>query len=153
LETLVWYLEVFILKVAQGGGGDLEVRGGTWSISINAAFGGGFNLEFGRVWENKGGSKWYFSVGPSIGIDGSIGILSKKIYSSDFSVNAYDGYNSSIHFALGPLDALIGGDNYKSTWKTKFGRNYGENGFGLSIGFPIGAVWNMGKTWVFGKDN
>ena len=127
--------------------------GGTWALSINAAFVGGFNLELGRVWDNNGGSKWYFSCGPSLGLDASFGIINKTIYSPNFSVNDYDGYISSIDFAIGPLDALIGGDNYEQTWKSKFGINYGENGFGLSFGFPIGAVWNMGKTWIFGKDN
>jgi len=127
-----------------------DIGGGSWSISLNIAWGGGFNLELGRVWDNKGGTHRFLTIGPSIGVDISIGILQKNIYNPNFSVNQYQGYCSSIDIGISVLDwVIIGGDNYEETWYSKFGYNYGEEGWGISLGLPLGAVWNMGKTWTF----
>lgn len=128
-------------------GGD-EFSGGVWSLSLNASWGGGFNMELGQVWDNKGGSKTYFTIGPTIGVDLSVGILQKNIRGKYFTVNKYRGFGSSFEASLGPVDWVItGGDNYEEHFYSKSGDWYTETGYGLSLSpFPAGIVWNFGKT-------
>ena len=126
-------------------------NGGTWALTGSFAFAGGLNFELGRVWDSKDNSKWYFTFGPSLGFDISFGILQKNIYDSpNFSVEQYQNYSSSYDIGILVFDAVIvGGDNYEDRYQSRLGATYGENGWGISVGSPIGVTWNSGRTIVW----
>jgi hypothetical protein len=126
-------------------------NGGTWAFSGSFALVGGLNFELGKVWDSRDNSKWYFTFGPSLGFDLTFGILQKNIYDSpNFSVDHYQNYSSSYDIGILTFDAVIvGGDNYEDRYQSRLGATYGENGWGISVGSPIGVTWNSGRTIVW----
>lgn len=107
----------------------------------------------GRIWDNHGGKKWFFSTGPTIGIDATAGFQQRNIYSkSDFNVGMYDGYSSSVDIGVLCFDwCMTGGDNVKDAYQSPFGDDYSENGWGMSVGSPLGGMWSMDITNIFGR--
>jgi hypothetical protein len=119
------------------------------------AFGGGISGAIGIVWSKTGDWRLYYSGGPAIGFDASIGVAVKSITNKNttkpFDPNQYGGWGSSHNIGLGVWDwSLLGGDNYPNLSTGAMGASYVESGGGVSLGSPLGYTYQIGYTRFFG---
>ena len=127
--------------------------GSVFGINTSVAAGGGFNFTFGIVRDHNNQQRLFYSYGPSVGLDFSIGVFSKSIYSRNrdkgFEVSDYAGYGGGHNISVGNYDLIVGGDNKSGQYASKAFRNYYEVGAGASFGSPLGYTYSFSKTRFF----
>jgi RHS repeat-associated protein len=126
------------------------------SFGIAFAFGGGYSVELGNVYDSKGNSKTYFSHGPVLGLTLSAGYSSKSIRPTNnisYKVNDYKGYASgySLGLLLGGVDFSGNrGNTFKmSDFKLGKGEQYNQLGTGVFTGLDFGVSWSRTYTSFF----
>jgi hypothetical protein len=129
--------------------------GSSLSLSGNLTLGGGLIFELGFAWDNDGDYTWFFSLGPSIGFDASIGILAKSYEAVNpkigFDVRDLAGYGSAWNIAVSYYDGTYGGNLKATQWNPfDFGFTYYEYGGGASYGSLAGLTFETTYTWIFG---
>ncbi|QNL23074.1 hypothetical protein HZR84_14355 [Hyphobacterium sp. CCMP332] len=58
------------------------------------------------------------------------------------------GYGGSDEFSISMFDGIMGGDNVKNTWLSKYGATYEINKIGISAGSPAGWSRQFNWTWI-----
>lgn len=128
--------------------------GNAIGLAGNVTAGGGFNFSIGLVSDHNNDYSFFFSLGPSIGLDASIGLFSKGIYQvsskEGFSVSDYGGYGKSHNVGTGWIDFSLGGNNSKNTFLSPSYKTYYEVGGGTSVGSPLSYTYQFSYTWLFG---
>lgn len=130
------------------------------SLAGNLTLFGGFSFELGFAWDNDGDRTWYFQLGPSLGIDVSLGGLAKNYVARNqkdgFDVTDLQGYGASYSGSILGGDATWGGSflphpDYDDWFNpfTDMGETYYEIGAGFSAGIPVGATYEYTYTWTF----
>ncbi|MBN2727905.1 MAG: hypothetical protein JXR53_01665, partial [Bacteroidales bacterium] len=132
--------------------------GGIWTVGLsgNAAFANlGVNGEVGFVIDARDGFSigTYTSYGRSTGLDLSGGILVnyyKPISNPEkFSAKDLDGYGVSEDIGFFIFDISNGGDastpGLNPLTPSPYHTTYTRQGFGVSIGLPLGATYNRSK--------
>jgi RHS repeat-associated protein len=153
--------DYFNAKHAGNGGGSGEGRGivmggitGTLSLGII-----GGSIELGLAMDGKDNIRPYVTLEHATGFDLSVGgvlNLHTPKGPGKLSFNDIEGYGESYNAALGPLDYTYGGNSlYQNSWTPDSHSNsfniFKTEGFGVSVGTPIGTTYNKGNTWIFGK--
>ena len=129
-------------------------QGSALGITGNITPGGGFNFSLGIVMDDKNNYSLFFSVGPSVGFDMSLGVFSKGIYAvsnkEGYSISDYSGYGRSHNAATGIVDFSLGGNNVNNSFRGPTYSTYYEVCAGASLGLPIGYSYQFSRTWLFG---
>ena len=138
----------------------LKEGGTTKSLSLSFAFGGGYSIKFGKVFDQKGGSRSFFSHGPTVGLSLGISMESTTIIpNSDnplgFSVDEYAGSSAGYSVGYGTVAVSVSGtfDRTGGSPASEFMRvpmraGYTEYGGGPSAsrGLNVGGQWSQTKT-------
>jgi hypothetical protein len=132
------------------------IGGRSEGLSLNVVAGGGFNLEIGKVYDGKGNSKWYFTFGPSVGLDASIGYIFKahqRVDGKDFNVNDIKkwGVEHEASFLLYDFTFSGGNVDMKRGYNESYQNEFKTYSSGWSIGSPVAYSMQFGYTWFFGK--
>jgi len=125
--------------------------GSKLAISANITPISGYAVEFGVVWDRKGGWGVYLSYGESVGIDASVGIVAGDIQSNKregFSVVDYNGYGTSHNLGISFFDLGFGGDRIGAAPHLNYGNSYYEMEGGGSIGTPLGYTKQFTYTKI-----
>jgi RHS repeat-associated protein len=134
------------------------------AFGFSFAFGGGYSLRIGRVQDDKGGSSYFFSHGPKIGISLSLGYESTNVIPSPnselgFSINQYVGESAGLSAGSGNLGGQWTGSHSYSRGSEAFKAIIPTDGYfeiGLSTnvlkgGFKFGLDWGNSSTMLIGR--
>lgn len=128
----------------------------TAEVSGNITIIGGFGFSIGVGRDSYGNWFDYSSVGPSYGLDVSIGATATKYYSyQNKKLRAGDlkGDGGEYEFGIGFIDAVSGGDLNRTfgpfgTLRNSGSNKYRSESFGGSLGSPIGFTYKSFNTSI-----
>lgn len=130
---------------------------GAFAFSTDFAFGGGYSLAIGKVWDAKGNSQYFFSHGPVLGFTLSAGLSYRSITSKEgqsFNVSSYAGLGQGHSWGLFAYGGSFSGNKdsrlnpSEILFKTK-GLNYNEFSNGLFVVGKFGFSWSRTNTFLF----
>lgn len=139
-------------------------------VSYNFAFGGGFGVSAGKVYDSVGDSSWYFTLNGNLGLGEGASIdggIIKPTRSNQFLVADFEGkgtsYNYGVTMPFYGVGQSYGGSinsgyNSNSFYfdPTKWGAN--PRGYIINQGsvskwgeWNVGGMWTYGQTWLIDR--
>ena len=143
------------------GGGPGDGRGSATSFSFGFSFFFGMSGEWGKVTDETGNSKWYWSVSANAGLGLDIGFNHKEIIPAEgrrFRIKDYEGRGKNLSFGVGFTSEGRGGNTSTNPTMNPmdFGSLYKErsNTFSPFLGIPAGisdagVLYQISKTTFF----